>query len=675
MTDSIYTDQLEEILDFSRFYLSDLKPSEWAEKHRVMTSDVTPFPGPFSFRHTPYSKEIVDCLSPDHPARIVAVKKGAQIGFSTSVLENGIGYIISEHPGNILFLSGHQDLTEEAMNTKIDQMIDSCGLRPMIKPNVLRKRNQRTGDTSTSKEFPGGMLVAGSASNHKLLRQRSVRYGFIDDFDSAKKSSKESGSTRTLIQQRFAAYYDKMKLFYISTPELKATSNIEPVYWLGDQRKYFVPCPCCGVYITLEWDVEIKGTNEKGGITWQLDENSKLIPRSVGYKCQECGGFFDDSKKFDMNLAGEWRPTAEPSEIGYYSYHISCLYAPPGMYDWEYYVRMYLEACPPGARVIEHLYKTFVNVVLGETYEEVGKTIEANQVQKNSRQYQVNEIPESLSMKDGNGRIVMLTCASDLNGTEHDARLDYEIVAWTESGSSYSVRHGSIGTFVPMENRKIVKEDRERWSYEYGKPNCVWPEFDKVLGETFETDTGRKMRILFSGVDSGHYTNHAYSFIDRTNHNVVGVKGDKEGKYRKFGIDVPMFKPARERTKLYILDVNHIKDLVSSNIELKWQPQSSEVQPPGFLNFPEPSGGMYQFNNYFSHFESEERKVETKDGEGIASIWKKKKSHLQNHFWDCYIYNYCLKEIWADLCLKQAKPAMRGNWYDFVSYLKLKALI
>ncbi|HEV8512296.1 MAG TPA: phage terminase large subunit family protein, partial [Cyclobacteriaceae bacterium] len=60
-------------------------------------------------------REVVDCLSPSHPARIVAVMKGAQVGFSTGVIENGIGWIISQNPGNILFMSGHELLAEESM--------------------------------------------------------------------------------------------------------------------------------------------------------------------------------------------------------------------------------------------------------------------------------------------------------------------------------------------------------------------------------------------------------------------------------------------------------------------------------------------------------------------------------------------------------------------------------
>lgn len=659
-------EKLIEILNSSLLFRSDINPSEWNEKNRILKSENTPFPGPFNYERTPYLREIVDCCSPNHPAKTIAVMKGAQIGFSTGVIESAIGYIISEEPGNILFLTGHSDLSEEAMN-KIDQLIDGAGLRSLIRPNVNRSRNNKTGDTNKRKEFPGGSLISGSATNHKLLMQRSVRYAFIDDYDAAKKSSKTDGSTESLIEQRLAAYYGKMKLYYISTPRLKQTSNIEPVYLLGDQRKFYIPCPCCGDFIFLDWIVDIEGTEgkEKGGITWKIDNKGKLVKGSVGYICQSCSGFFNDSNKKEFNLNGVWKPTMEPSREGYYSYHISSLYAPPGMYDWEYYVRQYIKACPVGEKRNEELYKTFVNLCLGETYEQQGKTIQANELQKNIRNYDIDTLPEKMSIKDGNGKIVLITCAADLNGTEEDARLDYEVVAWTETGSSYSIRHGSIGTFIPREGAKKYKTDRERWTYTHNKSNSVWPELDKVLSTVFKTDTGRKMKIFITGIDCGHHTHFAYQYIDKSNFYVVGVKGKENDKYIKFGVDVPNVKHAKERGKLFLVEVNQVKDQLANQIELKWDSGNDISQPAGFMNYPTPSSGLYLFNNFFSHYESEHREVESKDGQGIGIRWVKKRTTSQNHFWDVRVYNLAVRDIWVSEITKQMK-IQKGTWSDYV---------
>lgn len=678
MVTSEHFDQLIDLFEDTRArrMLSTIKPSQWAEQRRMMTSAESPWPGPFTFNKSPYFREVVDRLSPNDPAIKIALMCGSQIGKSVNIIENGICWLISENPGQILFLTGHSDLSDEAME-KLDLAIDNCGLRYLIRPSVVRKKNSPTGDTIKAKQFPGGKLVSGSASNHKLLRQRSVRYIFADDVEAAKKKSTASGSTMKMIEQRAMAYQDKSKQFYISTPEVLENSNIEPAFRRGDQRYYFVPCPCCAQQIRLEWSIPLENSEkgEMAGITWKIDDKNHLIPESVGYICQKCGDFFDESQKTEMNLAGEWIPTAEPKEAGYYSYQISTLYAPAGSCSWVNMVTEYLEACPPGEKPDQGKLQTFMNLKLGVPYAQEGESPEAKLLQRNIRNYEIGTVPEKLSLNDGNGRIVILTCACDLNGTEDDARLDYEILAWSETEATYSVKHGSIGTFVPRETTLRVKEDREHWSYNPAKPRSVWPELEKILGSVFLTDTpnptaedrfaiGRRMKIAISGIDTGHYTDFAYNFIDTSNHNVVGVRGDKESKYRKYDADTASFKPARERAMLYLVDVNFVKDQIAAAMKLTWNQQNDDRQPPNFMNYPLPSQGLYMYDNFFSHYEAEHKvPQESKTGE-ISYRWIKKTSNKQNHCFDLRVYNIALKDIITDIVTKEMK-IKKGIWADF----------
>jgi phage terminase large subunit GpA-like protein len=662
--------QLDDILDSGRISLGNISPSEWTEKNRVMTKDVSSYPGQFSYERTPYLREIVNHLSQDSPAHTLVFMKGAQIGASTGVIEAGIGWIISQNPGNILFLTGHSDLAEEAMSGKIDQMIDSCGLRPLIRPNVLRKKNSRTGDTNKSKEFPGGSLVAGSAGNHKLLRQRSVRYGFIDDYEAAKQSTRESGTTREMIEQRFAAYALKKKLYYISTPEIKNNSNINEVYLMGDQRKYFVPCPCCGELISLEWSIPVD-EGEIAGITWELDDKNELIPESVGYRCQSCLDVFTDRHKMEMLSLGEWRPTEKPKQPGWYSYHLSSLYAPVGMDDWEKYVRQYLEAAPPGGDVRLKKMQTFTNLVLGLPWEEKTTTTSAKELQLNIRNYPVGTIPESLSIKDGNGKIVILTLSCDLNGKVDDARLDYEVCAWSESGSSYSVFQGSIGTFVPRENTIKHKQDREPWSYQLGTERSVWKELNKIIDQVWLTDTGRKLKVAITGVDTSFtFNGHAYEGVDSLKGIVVKLKGKDVNIFSKIGRDTPSFHLGKERQGLFLVEVNFLKDTMADRIKMKWDQGNDSQQPAGFMNFPEPSGGKYGYRDYFAHFEAEERISKSdSDGNYVGMRWQKKTSTSQNHFYDVHVYAMALKDILVFMTCRAAniKPIM--DWSQFADMM------
>lgn len=657
---------IEKLLDNSIFDLKTITPSEWNETYRVMSREITPFPGQFSYDRFPYMREIVNRFDPTDPAKKVAFQKGAQVSASTGVIEAGIGYLIDVAPCNILFLTGHEELSKEAMNEKIDQMLESTNLKRYIKPNT---QSRRTGDTSTQKEFPGGILRAGYAGNHKLLRQRSVQVIIVDDFDAARGFTKESGATSEMIAFRQAAYYSKMKMFMVSTPELKATSNIEPAFYEGDQRYYYVPCPLCSSMITLQWEHPGETEErEKPGITYELNNKGNLKEGSVGYVCPECSGFFTDSHKPWMNENGQWMPTAEPTEPNYHSYHISALYSPPGMFDWERHVRSYLKAFPPGGGVDDSRAQTFYNLVLGKAWEPRGEEPKAVEIQGNTRPYAPGEIPEKLSEKDGNGRIVMITCAADLNGKIEDARLDYEITAWSETGATYSVNVGSIGTFQPREREMQEAPDRARYTYESGRENSVWPHFTEVIQQVFRTDSGKRMKIMVTGIDApGQFATQAYQFIDNTSDNVIAIKGKDWSKFVEAGRDVPSFRFGKERANLYLAEVNKLKDDLAAKMSLKWDPRQDSSQPAGFMNFPTPDEGKYTYKDFFSHFESEMRSIKTRpDGSGANVRWEKKAGNAQNHFWDIAVYQQVVRDVALYWIFKEM-GYKNYTWSDYVS--------
>jgi len=662
----LWLDQLLDIIESDNTRISNIKPSEWVEQNVVMEE---PFPGLYSYELTPYCREIIDCFAIDHPMLWIAIMKGAQIGLSAGVLIPVLLWSIVNDPCRIYFMVGSPELVGKATE-KLDKGIDKAGIRDYIKAQTMRKRAQNTGDTNQKKDFPGGFIQIDNPNNHSNLRDVSLRKGLFDDFEAVKQASKKAGSTRKMLEQRFAAYEGRHKIAYVSTPEIKATSNIEPAYLLGDQRKYLTPCPCCGEYI--EWLWTVTDGDITGGIVWKM-EDMKLVPGSVRYKCQKCGGEFDDKRKGWLLNNGYWKPTAIPSQPGYYSYHISALYAPLGFYSWEHYVNDYLQANPPGGVRDEELWKTFVNVVLGQTYEPSNEETNANSIQKNCRSYRIGTIPEQQSIRDGNGPIVLLTCSVDLNGImkedNQDVRADWEVLAHSAEGATYSIAHGSIGTF----QRGIGKDntDRKHYTYEDNKENSVWPELSRELSRIYQTDTPsdasptkfRRMGIQITGLDVGNFTSYAYAFLDKTPLNVVGLKGEKEQKYVMEGVDTSVFKHGLERKQDYILKVGVIKDRLAQYMMLTWD--KTTAQPTNFMNFPEPGEGLYRFDNYFEHFQSEHKElVNNKDG-SISWRWIKKNSAVANHMWDCRVYNLALREIVVSMYFDLKK--LKGmQWRDYV---------
>lgn len=682
---------IDEVLDACRFKISDIKPSQFMEE-RVIMPPGSAFPGNFSYNLTPYSKEPVDCIDPNHPARKIAIMKGGQIGLSSGLLRPAICFTISENPGNILFLIGNDNLVDDGM-VQLDQLIDVSGIRHLIRSNVQRVKNSRTGDTNRRKEFFGGRLLAASGNNNKIIAQFDAMILIVDDMDLIKNKSSIDGDMRKLFEQRTAAYAHKSKTVYVSTPRVKSTSNIYPAFLQGDQRYFHIPCPHCGELIVYKWSTPRQDDPSKqGGISYVVDEKTgELITDSVGYVCQLCGKFFDESEKYERNLKGVWIPTAKPKEEGFYSYHISSLYAPPGMKNWTGYVRDFIEANPQGMPRKEAMNHTFYNLCLGEPYEPAGEEIKANMLMKNMRPYSVGIVPEDLSKQDGNGEIVMLTCAMDLNGRfghetrEDDVRLDYEVVAWCESGSSYSVQHGSIGTYVPFETDEQRKIPREKWTYEHNRSNSVWGEVDKLLNTEFPVDGGkRKMKILFSTMDTGYCEKQAFEYIDKNKFLLMGIKGNPEDKSKPLYKVTPNYKEALTKRNLYILDGHSYKEELAAYMRMNWSGSVREEQPTGFMNFPSQglevtfpgmhrSTTLYQYTNFFSHFEAEKRVPDlNENGEEVGFVWKKKSPQAQNHFWDCRIYNMAAKEIFMGQVFKEIKVKDNLTWTNFCRILLQK---
>ena len=637
-----------------------LSPSDWSEKYRKLTSEVSTVMGSFKYKNTPYAKEIIDTMSPYHPAKVVAIMKGSQLGLTEGVIINGIAWIIANAPGNILFVSANDKLSKEIVEMRLDQAIRSCGIQHLIRPNTIKKRNQRTGDTSTYKEFAGGRaFFGGIQSTDSLARQRSVRYGFFDDLDSAKMIDKDQGDLFSLLQKRFSTAKNVMKQYYISTPETRP-SNIERIYNMGDQRKWKVPCPLCGAYIELVWTGQ-KETGEKFGVTFEKNDNEIMIPESVGYVCQECNGKFHEKEKYNINLLGQWVPTKIPDREGYVSYYMSNLIAAPFMMGWKDFANEHIEIYKNG-QVSTSKLKAFMNQTLGLPWENKQEKIKVNKLAGNTRGYEIKIIPQTLSQSDGNGKIVLITCACDLNGTIDDARLDFEVVGHSESGSTYGIIHGSIGTYQPG-NKDIT---RAKWTYRNGEPNNVWDYFyNEVVNIDYATDENNQMRILITGVDTGYYTHFAYAFIDSFPEQIIGIKGDISDKVRKSNHDVPMFKHARERQRLYIVEVDLLKDKIAEKINLN----NNTPQPSGFMNFPSPSMGLYTVPGYFSQYEAEEKKLEQdENGETVGWKWVRRHTSAANHFFDIAVYNLVLRDIVSKRVCDEMN-IKNGTWADFVGIM------
>ena len=631
-----------------------------------MRSGESNFVGNFDIDRTPYMKEILDFFSPYNNKNVLALIKGHQLGFNAT-FENGICYRISEAPTNIMLVSANEELAKKAMN-RINRAIDGFDLRHLIRLDAQKKTNNRaSGDTAMWKQFSGGSLISFGGQSLTNMRSNPIQVVIADECDTYKLKDEKAGSFIGVMDDRTSSYGASRKIMYGSTPLLKHSSIIYQVFLQGDQRYYNVPCPKCGEYITIEW----YGKTESGmqyGVMFDIKKN-RVVPKSIRYRCPKCGNDFDEKQhKTEILHHGEWIPTAQPIAENYVSYSISSLYAPVGMKSWLDYAVKYQSIYPRAGHPDTVELQSFHNSVLGLVWEAKGKTPKITKLQNNTRDYKIGEVPYKLCEEDGNGKIILLTCACDLNGTMNgengdDVRLDYEITAWSEKGASYSIDAGSIGTFQSKVTNKNHKPDPKRkiYTYRHFAENSVWPEFTEILEKDYSG-----MRILISGVDTGHYTEYANDYVKIANEqglSVISLKGDKPESFRMEQENVQLYKKSKSIENLYLVNVNRVKDYLADYMQLD---ANEDYQPANFMNFPNAANGKYDYKNYFSHYEGEQKKVK-KNANNIQYYLWTKRFGKENHMWDCRVYNIALKRIISDIITKEA--GVESLWYNTVQIM------
>jgi hypothetical protein len=95
-------------------------------------------PGPYRTARTPYLREIMDALSPSHPARRVVFMKGAQVG-ATTVGTNWIGYVSHHAPGPMLAVQPTTELAKRLSDQRIDPLIEETpAIRERVAPEHSR---------------------------------------------------------------------------------------------------------------------------------------------------------------------------------------------------------------------------------------------------------------------------------------------------------------------------------------------------------------------------------------------------------------------------------------------------------------------------------------------------------------------------------------------------------
>lgn len=482
----ISDDTYEGADEIRRAWLAGLAPdpaltvSEWADRHRILTSRGASEAGPYRTARTPFMRRIMDALSPSDPARRIVFMKAAQVG-ATEGGNNWIGFCMHRAPGSFLAVQPTVDLAKRLSQQRIDPLInDSPALRELVAPSRARD----SGNTILGKRFPGGQLILTGANSAVGLRSMPARWVFLDEVDAYPGDIDGEGDPIALAEARTISFGHRAKVYLASTPTIRGMSRIEREWELSDQQRYHLPCPECGGLQWLQFE----------RLRWE-----KGRPETVRYLCEHCEAALPERHKTWMMAEANgacWKATADDETraraeaAGTVGFHISGLYSPLGWLSWEDIARDWESAQGNDAAI-----KTLKNTVLGETWQEKGEAPDWQRLYDRREDWLLGSVPDG---------VLVLTAGADV---QRD-RIEVDVWGWGRGLRSWLVDH------------VVLDGDTAR-------PE-VWSDLTEFLGTTWPHEGGAQMALARMAIDSGDgmSTDAVYSWARAVGRGqVIAIKG------------------------------------------------------------------------------------------------------------------------------------------------------
>ena len=590
-----------------------LTVSEWADKHRRLSSKASAEPGPWRTNRTPYLREPMDCLSSISSVQRVVMMFAAQTG-KTEAGANWLGYVIDHAPGPMLLVQPTVEMAKRLSKQRLESLITET---PVLAEKIAPSRSRDSGNTMFAKDFPGGMMLLTGSNSATGLRSTPCRYIFCDEIDAFPSDVDGEGDPVSLAEKR-ATTFARRKILLTSTPTVKDFSRIEAEYERSDQRRFYVPCPCCSVMQWLKWPQ----------LKWENND-----PATAAYECEVCHERFAEIHKPAMLRNGEWRATA-PSNGKTAGFQLSGLYSPLGWLSWADMVDDFLRA-----KTDAPMLKSFVNTRLAETWEEdFASKVSADGLLERCEHYEAAMVPEGG---------LALTVGVDVQ----DNRLAISVWAWGREEEGWLLDHQEI----------------------YGDPSRqeLWKQLDEVVLREWPHAVGPAMRPDVVAIDSGgHFTAEVYQYArERARQGVVAIKGQSQrgkppiGKGSKVDVN-HQGRTLKRGAVVYMVGGDTVKTTLFGRLK-------HSEQGAGFLHFH-----MGTTGEYFEQLTAEKQVLRYNRGGFPTREWVKKPS-ARNEALDCLVYAYAAlnlmyqrfdrRTIWDQLekrlegTGKKKKPALLGS--------------
>lgn len=572
----------------------ELKVSEFSDETIVLTS------GPLAGTHwqtdfAPYQRGIMDAFH--EPGVEVVVVMGSSQWGKTSIAVNVVAYHMKHDPCPILVVEPTVDpMAKDFARNRLDPVIAAS---PQIQEVVAKKRSKDASNTTLQKTFRGGSLSIGGANSAASLAARSIRLLVLDEVDRYPAELPGEGNTLAIAFKRTAAYRRRRRILLLSSPTLEG-APIHVWYERGDMRRYFVPCPSCGVMHPFEWR-QVRWTNDD--------------PTTARIHCPGCDHPLTDAERIAVLSRGEWRgEQPDRLERTVVSFHIWEAYSP--LSSLSDIVTGFLRARQKQKEGDRSEMHTWQNTTLGEPVPpDDGEGVE----------------PHALLMRrealEAGVDVPQPCCVLTMGVDVQDDRLEVLVVGWG-----------------PGEEACIVDRHVLPGSTDQPEP---WRELDALLDHEYRHASGQRLSVQATCIDSGgHRTTMVYDYAARKAarrvYAVIGRAGQSpivsSPSPRKWGT-------SQRKVPLYTVGVDAAKALWMSRLMLTEKGR-------GYVHLPHAD---WCDEELAAQLTSE--RLVTKFHKGVPQqVWKKIRA--RNEALDCAVYSLAaLRLLRPDLELLAARLA------------------
>lgn len=554
-----------------------LSLSQWSDKHAYIPPEAGAMPGKFFTASAEYQRGIQDAIT-DPTIETVVEMLCSQSG-KTQIQLNTVGYYSHYEPAPQLFVQASEGEAEKFSKNRVAKMIRAT---PVLRKLFPSPRARDSGNTLLNKEFPGGVLVLAGANAPAGLASMPIRILQMDEVDRYPESAGTEGDPVDLADRRTTTFWNRKKIL-ASTPGIKNLSRIEKAYEDSDQRKYFVPCPECGLMQHLSWR----------RLKYELDgEGDAARVVRVWYECLASCEILERSKH-EMIRTGEWRATAQSRDGKTAGFHLNALY-PPWL-RWTDLINEWRSAKGSLER-----RKTFINTRLAETWEIRGKGADLHELEKRKAQ---TDYAHSLP-----AGALFVTAGVDVQ----DDRLEATKWAWGMDEERWVVEHQIFRGDPSLP--EVVDGRRSELS--------PWADLEEWLREPLDHELGVQMQVVCALIDSGgHHTQRVYAFCKKNEARrwfaIIGRAGIGKSLVSRGSEQGP------SHAMLYTVGVDTAKEDVYTSLRL-------DKTGAGYTHF---SGSLD--TEYFRQLTSEQLVKTTKDF--VTKLeWVKKGE--RNEALDCAVY-------------------------------------